>query len=216
MATPLMPAFAKLRTTAPPMPPAPPVINATRPASSISSLRSVKVSASNFLCLIGAAQLRRFLLVDGPTFRQLNQVIGLAGISHRDAVRFLRFFRRNIAFDHIPANFLDVAFERLTVTTAPRQIDVNDFAAAQVLQCLGVQSRSIVEQDFAGRARLAAEQSRRRIRRTIRNRAHTPTPLAAACEFSQLPQATAPFAGATRISTKLAPLHHHWRQALDH
>src|SRR6266566_3884425 len=70
--------------------------------------------------LSAASKFIRFRLVDNPVFRKPNQIVGSSAKTHRHAIFLLGFRRCDVTFDHIPANFLDVALECLTVTAATR------------------------------------------------------------------------------------------------
>src|SRR5262245_38757620 len=128
-----MPAFAKPRTHAPPMPPAPPVTRATLPLSSI--LRFAKKfqipdyrfqidrteNLESGMCNLELSPSPKLLgsrLVDHPIARQLHQIVGIPRITNRYAVMFLGLCWCDIAFDYVPKNFLWLSLKRIPVPAA--------------------------------------------------------------------------------------------------
>ncbi len=72
-------------------------------------------------------QRRRPRHIDLPFLRQLDQRIGRTAVNDSHAVLPLGSFRRHVAFDDIPKNFVRRALERIAVTASARQIYMNDF-----------------------------------------------------------------------------------------
>src|SRR4029453_104175 len=131
MATPLIPALAKLRTTAPPIPPAPPVTRAILPLNSIVS-QDRKAALAIAPC--------RFSLVDHPTLRKLNQFFWFPSVTDCYTVIFFRLFGGDIALDHVPKYSLGVALEWIAIATAAWEVDVNSISGSEIHQCFAVQS----------------------------------------------------------------------------
>src|SRR5687767_13509918 len=155
-------------------------------------------------------------MIDNPFLRQPDQLVGLAGVTNRDSIALLGFLSSYVIVDNIPAYLFQIAFQRIAVAAAARQIDVNDLALVKVFQRFRVQSRAIAERDFTGSPALSAQKSWRSINRAIRYRAHAPPAFAAPSELGKLSQTAAPGSGAAGVRPQLPPLHHHRRKALDH
>src|SRR5688572_18587894 len=155
-------------------------------------------------------------MIDNPVLRQPDQLVGLAGVTNRDSIALLGFLSSYVIVDNIPAYLFHIAFQRIAVAAAARQIDVNDLALVKVFQRLGIESGAILERNFTSSPALSAHKPWRSINRAIRYRAHAPPALRAPSKPGKSSPAAAPGPGAAGVRPQLPPLHPHRRKALDH